>query len=360
MNLLGNFYKKIGIDLGTANTLIYEKNKGIVVNEPTLVALNNRTGQILFIGSEARKMLDRTPSHITLVKPLINGIVSDFEMTEEILKYFLRKMGEGALLTRYGLAAVSIPSNLTEVERKSVEDAVTSAGVSRVLLVEETIASAVGARLPIEEPGANMIIDIGGGTTDVSIISVGGVVIAKSLKVAGQKFNDDIIRFVREEFKLLIGEPTAEELKINIGSAVGIDERLEMPVRGRDAATGLPREIIVKSGQVRSALSKSLRFIAEEVKNLVEAAPPELVGDILKRGIYLSGGGSLLKGLDKYIENEITVTAIVVDDPLTCVVRGLGMIIENPKRFEAVLSNHVSKTPYRIGRLFSAIRRAVP
>ncbi len=339
MNLLRNFYKNVGIDLGTTNTLIYLKGEGIVINEPTLVALNNRTGQILFIGNEAKKMLDRTPSHISLIKPLINGIVSDFEMTEEILKFFLKKVSGDSLLARYNLAAVSIPSNLTEVERKSVEDAVVSAGVNRTLLVEETIASAVGARLPIEEPGANMIIDIGGGTTDIAIISVGGVVVAKSLKVAGQKFNDDIIRFVRDEFKLLIGEPTAEELKIAIGSAVGLDERLEMPVRGRDIGTGLPKEIMIKSGNVRAALSKSLRFIAEEIKNLIEEAPPELVGDILKRGIYLSGGGSLLKGLDRYIENEITVTTIVVDDPLTCVVRGLGMIIENSKRFETILSN---------------------
>lgn len=345
MNLLGNFYKNVGIDLGTTNTLIYLKGEGIVINESTLVALNNRTGQILFIGNEAKKMIDRTPSHITLVKPLINGIVSDFEMTEEILKFFLKKVSQNILFPRYNLAAVSIPSQLTEVERKSVEDAVVSAGVSRVMLVEETIASAVGARLPIEEPGANMIIDVGGGTTDIAIISVGGVVVAKSLKVAGQKFNDDIIRFIRDEFKLLIGEPTAEELKVSIGSAVGLDERLEMGVRGRDIATGLPREIIIKSGHVRAAIGKSLRLIVEEIKNLIEEAPPELVGDILKRGIYLSGGGSLLKGLDRYIENEITVTTIVVDDPLTCVVRGLGMIIEDSARFETILSNQERPKP---------------
>ncbi len=339
MNFWQNFYKSVGIDLGTTNTLVYQKGKGIVVGEPTLIALNNRTGQILFIGHEAKKMLDRTPSHITLVKPLINGIVSDFEMTEEILKYFLRKINGKNLFSRYHMAAVSIPSNLTEVERKSVEDAVVSAGVGKVLLVEETIASAVGARLPIEEPGANMIIDIGGGTTDIAIISVGGVVISKSLKIAGQKFNDDIIRFIKDEFKVLIGEPTAEELKVGIGSAVALDERLEMPVRGRDMSTGLPRELMIKSSHVRAALQKSLRLIGEEIKKLVEEAPPELVGDVLKKGIYLSGGGSLLKGLDRYIENEITVTTIVVDDPLTCVVRGLGIIIEDGRKFEAILSN---------------------
>ncbi len=339
MSFWQNFHKNIGIDLGTTNTLIYLKNQGLVVGEPTLIALNNRTGQILFIGSEAKKMLDRTPSHIDLIKPLINGIVSDFEMTEEILKYFLKKIGQNSIFSRYGFGVVSVPSNLTEVERKSVEDAVISAGVDKVMLVEETIASAIGARLPIEEPGANMIIDIGGGTTDISIISVGGLVISKSLKVAGQKFNDDIIKFIKDEFKLLIGEPTAEELKINIGSAIPLEEKLEMSVRGRDVSTGLPKEIIVKSAHIRAAIQKSLKLISEEIRSLIEESPPELVGDILRRGIYISGGGSLLKGLDKYIENETTVTTIVVDDPLTCVIRGLGMIVEDKKRFESILSN---------------------
>src|SRR3989338_1527199 len=245
MKLFENLYKSVGIDLGTANFLIYVKGKGIVVNEPTLIAVNNRTNQILAVGEEANKMLDRTPAHVTLIKPLINGVISDFEMTQEIIRYFFSKISEHNIFSRYRTAAVSIPTNLTEVERKSVEDAVISAGVSKVLLVEEPIAAAVGARLPVEEATANMVIDIGGGTSEIAIISVGGTVVSRSLKIAGQRLNDDIMRFVREEFKLLIGEPTAENLKVNIGSAISLDEKTEMAVRGRDMTSGLPKEIIV-------------------------------------------------------------------------------------------------------------------
>jgi rod shape-determining protein MreB len=339
MPLFRSFYKNVGIDLGTANFLIYLEGEGIVVNEPTLVALNNRTGQILTIGNEAKKMLDRAPAHISLIKPLINGVISDFEMTEVILKHFLRKVGGPGLFSRYHMAAICVPTNLTEVERKSVEDAAISAGISKVLLVEEPIASAVGARLPIEEPSANMIVDIGGGTTEISVISVGGTVVSRSLKIAGQKLNEDIIHFIHDEFKLLVGEPTAEELKIAIGSAIPQDEKLEMPVRGRDMATGLPKEVIIKSGNVRAAMQKSLKLIVEAIREIIEEAPPELVGDIMKRGIYLSGGGSLLYGLDRYVEREVTVRTTVADDPLTCVVRGLGIIVENLPKYESILSN---------------------
>jgi len=339
MSLFARFYRNIGIDLGTANSLVYLQGHGIVVNEPTLVAVNIRTNQILAIGHEAKKMLDRTPAHINLVKPLMAGVISDFETTQEILKYFLGKTNEGSFISRYNLAAISVPTNLTEVERKSVEDAVNSAGVSKVLLVEEPIAAAIGARLPVEEPTANMVIDIGGGTAEIAIISIGGTVISQSLKIAGQRFNEDIIRFVREEFKLLIGEPTAEDLKIHIGSATSTDEKMEMPARGRDIATGLPKEIIIRGTQIRSAVHKSLKVLADEIRAVIEEAPPELVGDILQHGIHLSGGGSLFKGLDKYIEKEISVKTDVVDDPLTCVVRGLGIIIEDLPKYEPILSN---------------------
>jgi rod shape-determining protein MreB len=339
MALFRNFYKNVGIDLGTANFLVYLQGQGIVVNEPTLVALNNRTGQILVIGSEAKKMLDRSPAHISLIKPLIGGVISDFEMTEAIIKYFLDKIGGEGFFSRYNFAAICVPTNLTEVERKSVEDAAVSAGISKVLLVEEPIASAIGGRLPIEEATANMIVDIGGGTSEISIISVGGTVISRSLKVAGQRLNEDIVRFIKDEFKLLIGEPTAEELKMTIGAAIPQDEKLEMSIRGRDMSTGLPKEIVVKSTHIRAAMQKSLKSIVETVREIIEEAPPELVGDILKRGIYLSGGGSLLIGLDQYIERETTVKTRLVDDPLTCVVRGLGVIVEDLPKYEAILSN---------------------
>ena len=325
MKLFENLYKSIGIDLGTANFLIYVKGKGIVVNEPTLIAVNNRTNQILAVGDEANKMLDRTPAHVTLIKPLINGVISDFEMTQEIIRYFFSKISEHNIFSRYRTAAVSIPTNLTEVERKSVEDAVISAGVSKVLLVEE--------------PTANMIVDIGGGTTEISIISVGGAVVSRSLKTAGQRFNEDISRFIRSEYKLLIGEPTSEAIKINVGSAVPVEDKLEMVVRGRDVSTGLPKEVIVRNAQIRTALQKSLKTIVDAIKTILEDAPPELVGDILERGIHLSGGGSLLRGLDEYLERELQVETRIVDDPLTCVIRGLGIIIEDTSRYETILSN---------------------
>ena len=339
MNLFSNFHKSVGVDLGTANFLVYLKGEGIIVNEPSLVALNTRTNQVLAIGEAARKMLDRTPSHVSLIKPLVNGVISDFETTAEMLKYFLRPRSNNSFLYRYRLAAISIPTNLTEVERKSVEDAVVSAGVSKVLLVEEPIATAIGIRLPVEEAAANMVINIGGGTTEFSIISVGGAVVSSSIKIAGQRMTEDIMRYIKSEHKLLIGEPTAEALKINIGSATPLEERLEMHVRGRDLSSGLPKEVVAKNAQVRAAIQRSLKAIAESAKNLLEESPPELVGDVYERGIYLTGGGALLRGMDKYLEKELMVHVNLVDDPLTCVVRGLGIIIEDLPRYSTILSN---------------------
>lgn len=344
-NLFENFRRSVGIDLGTANLLIYVKGEGIVVDEPTLVAINNRTNQILAIGEEAKKMLDRTPAHVTLVKPLMGGVISDFEMTEEIIRYFLKRAAKQTPFSRYKLAAVTIPTDLTEVERKSVEDAVTGAGAARVLLVEEPIATAIGIRLPVEEAMASMIVNIGGGTTEISIISVGGAVISKSIKIGGQQFSEDIIKYMKAEHKLLIGEPSAEELKINVGSAVPVEERLEMPTRGRDAATGLPKEVIAKNAHVRTALQRSLKTIAEAVKDVLEEAPPELVGDVHERGIYLAGGGALLRGIDQYLMKEVTAEIKLVDDPLTCSVRGLGIIIEDLPRYETILSNQARTEP---------------
>jgi len=322
------FIKDIGIDLGTANSLIYVKNKGIILNQPSLAAINNKTNQVLAIGEEAKKMLGRTPAHISVVKPLINAVVSDFEVTKEIIRHFLKKANNNRAFN-YFRVAIGIPTNLTEVERKSVEDAALLAGAAKVYLIEEPLAAALGARLPVDEALATLIIDIGGGTTEIAVISMGGIVTAKSLKIAGDKFNEDIIRFVRDEFKLAIGEPTAEDLKINIGSAVPLDERLELAIRGRDMATGLPKEVVVKSSQIRAAISRSLKLIIEAIKETIETTPPELVGDILKTGVHLCGGGSLLRGINQLIEREVSVKATVVEDPLTCVVRGTGVAIED-------------------------------
>ncbi len=326
------FSKDLGIDLGTANSLVYVKDRGIVLSEPSLAAVNLKTNQVLAIGEEARKMVGRTPVHISVIRPLLNGVISDFEMTEEMLRYFFKRTA-GNRLMNFFRAVVGVPTNLTEVERKSVEDAVLSAGAAKAYLIEEPVAAALGARLPIDEPTANMIVDIGGGTTEIAILSMGGVVTARSLKVAGDKLNDDVIKFVRDEYKLAIGEPTAEELKVMIGSALPLDERLEFAIRGRDMATGLPREVLVKGTQVRAALQRSVRTIVETIKEVIESAPPELVGDILRQGIYLSGGGSLLRGMDALIHREIGVRVSVVEDPLTCVVRGTGVAAEDIERY---------------------------
>lgn len=326
--------------MGTANSLVYLSNRGIVINEPSVAAINNKTGQILAVGEEAKKMIGRTPAHITVIRPLTNGVISDFEMTQAILKHFLKKINSlGPSFLNYHRAVIGVPSNLTEVERKSVEDALLGAGASQAFVIEEPLAAALGARLPVDEPTANMIVDIGGGTSEIAVISMGGIVIAKSLKVAGDKLNDDIIRFVRDEFKLVIGEPTANELKTVIGSALPIDQRSELAVRGRDAITGLPKEILMKEPQIRLATARSLKLITDSIKEVVEATPPELVGDILKNGIYLCGGGSLLRGIDKLIEKELMVGASVVDDPLTCVVRGTGVIADNFDKYYPIINN---------------------
>lgn len=338
VNPLNFFAKDIGIDLGTTNSLVYLAQKGIVVNEASIAAVNNKTHQVLAIGHEARKMLGRTPNHVNIIRPLINGVISDFEMTQEMLQYFLKRVAKGALMN-YRRAIIGVPNNLTEVERKSVEDAVIGAGVNKVYLIEESLAAALGARLPVNEPAANMVVDIGGGTTEIAIISMGGTVKAKSLKIAGDRLNDDIVRFIRDEFRLVIGEPSAEELKINIGSAIPLEEKLEMSIQGRDLATGLPKEVVVKDIQIRTAIIRSLKTIVEAVREVLEIAPPELAGDILRRGIYLCGGGSLLKGIDELISKELSVSVNIVDDPLTCVVRGTGIAIENFEQHLPILSH---------------------
>lgn len=339
MKFFDLFSKSIGIDLGTANSLVYLSGQGIVINEPSIVAINSKTGQLLAVGNEARKMVGRTPNHITVVRPLTNGIISDFDIAQEMLRHFVKRLNKNGFVLNYRRAVIGVPSNLTEVERKSVEDAAIGAGVSKAYIIEEPVAAALGARLPIDEPVANMIVDIGGGTTEIAIISMGGTVNAKSLKIAGDKLNEEIIRFVREEFKLAIGEPTAEDLKINIGSAMPMDQKSEMTVRGRDLATGLPREIIVRDSQIRAAIAKPLKTIVESIKEVIETAPPELSGDILDRGIYLCGGGSLLRGIGDLISKDLLVRTTVVEDPLTCVVRGTGVAVENFAKYSIVLDN---------------------
>jgi rod shape-determining protein MreB len=340
MSLFNRFKTDIGIDLGTANTLVYRKGEGIVINEPTIAAVNEKTGQTLAVGEEAKRMMGRTPAHIHVVRPLINGVISDFVMTQEIIKHYLRRVKDDALF-HYVRAVVAVPTNLTEVERKSVEDAVISSGASYVYLLEEPIAAALGARLPTQEPTANIIVDIGGGTTEIAIMSMGGVVVSRSLKVAGDKCNEEIIRFVRDEFNLLIGEPTAENIKITIGSALASTEKLDMAISGRDLSSGLPRETVVRDTQVRAVLSPLVKQIIESIRDIIEQTPPELAGDILRHGIYFSGGGSLLRGLVELVEKELNVKTVLVDDPLTCVVRGTGIAAENIEAHKHMFSYSV-------------------
>jgi len=332
------FAKDIGVDLGTTNSLVYVKGRGIVIDEPTLAAVNIKTNQILVLGEEARKMLGRTPAHINVVKPLIGGVISDFEISQAMLQNFFKKLNGGKIFGYYRVI-IGIPANLTEVERKSVEDAALSAGAAKVYLVEQPLAASLGARLPIHEPSANMIVDIGGGTTDIAIISMGGVVVTRTLKVAGEKLTSDIMQFMRDEFRLAIGELTASELKTTIGTAIPTDDKMKMEVRGRDMATGLPKEVVVKENHVRSAIGRSLQTMVEAMQEVIESAPPELAGDILRRGVYVCGGGSLLRGIDKLIEKELAVPVFIADDPMTCVVRGTGIIAENIRGHSHLISS---------------------
>lgn len=328
--LLGKLSKDIGIDLGTANTLVFVKDKGIVVNEPSVVAVNTRTDQIVAVGNEAQKMLGKTPAHIVATRPLVDGVISDFEVTEKMLKYFIDRVHRESLtLAPRPRVVIGIPLDVTEVERKAVEDAALSAGAREVMLIEEPMAAALGARLPVREPAGHLMVDIGGGTTEVAVISLGGVVMSRSMRVAGDELTEAIIHYARENFNLLLGERTAEDVKIKIGSATPLAKPLEMKMRGRDLMTGLPKEVSVTDGEIREAITKILRLMVDNIRDTIENTPPELVADIYERGIIMTGGGALLKNLDKLFAKELSIGVQVVDDPLTAVVRGTGVVLED-------------------------------
>jgi rod shape-determining protein MreB len=336
--LFGYLSHDVGIDLGTANTLVYVKGKGIVINEPSVVALNKKTGKILAIGKEAKKMVGKTPGHIIATRPLVDGVVSDFEVTEQMLKYFIDKVHQQsfALFPRPRVV-VGVPSGVTEVEKKAVIDATISAGAREAYLIEEPMAAAIGVRLPVQEAAGNMIVDIGGGTTEVAVISLGGIVASRSLRVAGDELSENIIQFARDEFNLLLGEKTAEEIKITIGSAYPLEEKLEMTMRGRDLVTGLPKEVVITDEHARKALSRSVKILVENIKATIEETPPELVADIMSKGIILVGGGGMLKGLDKLVSEQTKMPVKVADDPLTAVARGAGIVLENIDELSEVL-----------------------
>ena len=336
----------IAIDLGTATSLVYIKGRGIVINEPSVVAINQKTGQILAIGEEAKEMVGRTPAHITAIRPLVDGVVSDFEVTEQMLKYFIEKVhGRKFILGPRPRVIIGIPYGVTEVEKKAVIDAAKNARAGEVYLIEEPMAAAIGARLAVQEASGNFIVDIGGGTTEVAVISLGGIVIAKSIRIAGDKLNEDIIRFAQEEYKLLIGERAAEEIKIGIGSAYPLKEKGELPLRGRNLITGLPEEILVSDEDIRRALAKSVKQIVTAIKTTVEETPPELLADIMSKGIYLAGGGSLLRGLDILVQEEVKMPTKIIEDPITAMVRGAGMVLEKLDQLREVLSQTENIAP---------------
>ncbi len=336
--LWGIFSHDIGVDLGTANTLVYVRGKGIVINEPSVVAINQKSKQILAIGNEAQKMVGRTPSHIVAIRPLVDGVVSDFEVTEQMLRYFIDKVHrEKFSLFPRPRIVIGIPYGVTEVERRAVEEAALNAGARQVFLIEEPVAAAIGARLPIQDADGNIIVDIGGGTTEVAVISLGGIVASRSLRIAGDEMNQDIINFARDKLNLLLGERTAEKIKISIGSAIEQKEKLQTSMRGRDLVTGLPKEIIVNDEQIRAALRKSVQQVVESIRVTLEETPPELVADIMEKGIVLCGGGAMLRGLDQLIKKTTQTNVHIADDPLTSVVRGTGLVLEDLESLKNVL-----------------------
>ncbi len=337
-NLYSKFSKDIGIDLGTANTLVYVKGKGIVINEPSVVAVNQRTKQILAIGTEAQRMVGRTPPHIVATRPLVDGVISDFEITEAMLRYFIDKVHAGGyVFLRRPRVVIGIPSGVTEVEKRAVVDAAINAGARQAFLIEQPMAAAIGSRLNVQDPQGSMIVDIGGGTTEIAVISLGGIVISKSLRIAGDEMDQNIIQYARENFNLLLGERTAEEVKIKIGNAYPLEKPLSARMRGRDLVTGLPKEVIINDLQVREALMLSLKVIVSSIKDVIEEIPPELISDILDKGIVLAGGGSLLKNLDKLVAEHTSMPINVSEDPLTCVARGAGVVVEDLELLREVL-----------------------
>lgn len=333
------FSHDIGIDLGTVNTLVLVKGKGIIVREPSVVTIHKKTRQVLAIGTEAKRMLGRTPAAIEAVRPLRGGVISDFETTEAMLRYFIQKVHKNPKSTGWSAGwripklahprvVVGIPSGVTEVERRAVQDACLSAGARQAYLIEEPMAAAIGANLSVEEPEGLLIVDIGGGTTEIAVVSLGGMVINRSIKVAGDEMDLAIVSYFRTRYGMLIGERTAEDIKIEIGSAYP-GENLETVVRGRDLSTGLPKSLKISSDEIREALTSVLNQIITALQEILEETPPELLSDILEKGITLTGGGALLRGLDKKIAEETKLPVWVVDDPLTTVVRGCGKVLEN-------------------------------
>ena len=338
--MFDKFYKMfsndIGIDLGTANTLVYLRGHGIVINEPSVVVVNQKTGQIVAVGAQAKVMLGRTPGHIRAVRPVVDGVISDFEVTEEMLSYLIGKAEKISKKFIRPRVVIGVPTGITNVEIRAVEDAARSAGAREVYIIEEPMAAAIGIRLPVKDASGLIVVDIGGGTTDVAVISLSGVVRSKNLKIAGDLLNQNIINYMRDEFKLLIGERTAESVKISIGSVLSTTP-MEAEVRGRDLVTGLPRQVIVTDSDIREAIMPSVLSLIDGVKEVLETTPPELLSDIIHRGLVLSGGGALIRGLDVLLGEAIKIPIYVAEDPLTAVARGTGVVLDDFEEYRDVL-----------------------
>lgn len=328
MGLFGGFIKDLGVDLGTANTLVYIKGKGIVAREPSVVAIQADTKQVLAVGEEAKKMIGRTPGNIVAIRPLKDGVIADFDITKSMLKHFIRKAMKRRSLFQPRVV-VCVPSGVTEVEKRAVEEAAIHAGARDAYLIEEPMAAAIGAGLPVQEPTGSMVVDIGGGTTEVAIISLGGIVTSKSIRIGGDELDDSIVNFIKKEYSLMIGERTAEEVKIAIGTA-DVNSKVEtMEIRGRDMITGLPKTIVVNSTEIYNAMKEPIFSIVEAIKTTLEKTPPELAADIMEFGIMLTGGGALLEGLDRLINKETGIPVHIADRPLDCVAIGTGKALES-------------------------------
>ncbi|MFA5945428.1 MAG: rod shape-determining protein [Patescibacteria group bacterium] len=329
-SVFGRFSKDIAVDLGTSNTRVFVRERGIVMHEPSIVAVNTRTNHILAVGTAAKDMLGKTPPHIVTTRPLTKGVISDFEVTEKMLKYFVDKVHEETFtLVPRPRMIMSVPLETTEVERKAVEDAALSAGAREAFLVEAPLCAAIGAGLPVEESIGSMIVDIGGGTTEIAVIALGGIVTWKSLTVAGDEMTKSIVQYARDVFNLLVGERVAEEVKWRIGSTMDMGTPVEMEMRGRYLITGLPRQVMVNDTQIREAIYRNVQHIVENIKATIEVTPPEIVADIYERGIVLTGGGALLRGIDRTIARETDIPVRIADDPLTCTVRGAGALLDH-------------------------------
>ncbi len=336
-NALTIFGRDLAVDLGTANTLVYVKGRGIVLAEPSVVALNNVNGEILAVGTEAKRMLGRTPSNITAVRPLKDGVIADFDTTERMLRYFIRKVHRRRHLLHGPRVVVCVPSGVTGVEQRAVKESTYNAGASKVYIIEEPMAAAIGAGLPISQPTGNMVVDIGGGTTEVAVISLGAVVTSQSIRVAGDEIDASIISYMKKEYSLMLGERTAEEIKMAIGSAFPTAEEQQAEIRGRDLVSGLPKTIVVSDTEIRRAIEEPVNAIIDAVKSTLDKTPPELAGDIMDRGIVLTGGGALLAGLDERLKHETSMPIIIADNPLQSVAVGSGRCVENFRALQQVL-----------------------